>query len=94
MAADRRREAVAERSAAVPRVVEPTAAAIHAERALFLVYPGRAVVRCSFVSAVPLVFAPFPYIAAHIENAQFIGEFQADRFGFIMAVFIVPAHFV
>ena len=93
----RRRVEVAERSAAALRVVEPTAAAKHAERALFRsfrVFHHPFVQTFLIIIAAIPVCAPFPYIAAHIEKAQFIGKFQAYRLGFVVAVLVVPAHFV
>ena len=53
--------------AAEPRVVEPRAAAVYAAVASpTAVNPRFPVPWCIVVIAMPIVFAPFPYVPAHI----------------------------
>ena len=91
----RRGVEVAARCATTLRVVEPTAAAIHAASPRIIINPGGTVVGPAFlvVIIVPLVLHPLPHVAAHVVQAQLIGAFQAHGFGFQVAVFVKPAHF-
>ena len=79
---------VAVRGAAVPRGAAPTAAAKDAVRAL----SGDLGIRLcdSRVSGVPII-APFPHVAAHVMEAQFVGFFLARELGLDA---VIPSNFV
>ena len=49
-----------------------------------LIYPGRSIRGSTFIRFMIIVLAPFIHISTHVEDAQFIGEFLAYRFGAIL----------
>ncbi|MFZ4561726.1 MAG: hypothetical protein ACOYOD_16180, partial [Saprospiraceae bacterium] len=81
----------ADRHPAVVGAAVPRAAAAHAERASWRIYPGAAVGRGTLVVAVPIVLAPLPHVPAHIVQPQRIGQLAPHRLGLAVAIFIVPA---
>ena len=79
VAATARRVAVATiRHAAAPRAAEPATATAHAVRPNSKT--GRIGLRCACVTTTPII-TPFPYVAAHIVDAQLVGRLGGNGVG-------------
>lgn len=72
----------------------PAAAAHHAHLFVSPGYPGGAVPGCADIITIKTIFHPFPGVAAHIVQAQFVGFFLAHHGGAHDAASPVPAYFI
>ena len=61
------------RRTTIPGAAVPEAATYHTVRATRCVYPSAPITRRPGITAVPIVFAPFPKVAAHIMQPEGIG---------------------
>ena len=77
--------------AAAPHVAAPATAAVPTVRPT--VRPCRIGLRVTAITASPIL-APFPHVARHIVEAQFIGMLGLHGMGLVTAVAVIPRHVV
>ncbi|OQC05280.1 MAG: hypothetical protein BWX80_02150 [Candidatus Hydrogenedentes bacterium ADurb.Bin101] len=69
--------AVTNRRTTIPGVAAPVAATPHAARETRSIYPGAAITRRPRVTIMPVVFAPFIQVTAHVMQPEGIGQLPA-----------------
>lgn len=73
-----------------PGGVAPAPAADHPHRAILVMSPSPAVVRCAIVIIVPVVLHSFPYTAVHVVKAEAVGLLFPHRMELVARIFIIP----